>query len=106
MPNSNRNTKAYNCIRNGNKKLSSLCIDETLQNMRQDDPKLIKQLKDKYIYPPSHLDYNFTSVRFPYNSNDNKLLGGEHQEAVTVEKKLLQVTEYRFLYKSGSDILP
>ena len=41
-------------------KLSSLDIDESLNKLRQDDPKLINILKKHYIIPPSKIPYNFT----------------------------------------------
>ena len=59
--------------------------------MSQDDTKLIKTLKEKYIYSPSSLDYNFTHVNYPYNFHHNKGLQGQHDEAITIEKRLLQV---------------
>ena len=44
-----------------NRKLSSLDIDYSLNDLRQDDPKLIKILKDRYLIPPSNMPYNFSS---------------------------------------------
>ena len=46
-------------------KLSSLYIDETLNLLRQDNPKLINILKENYIIPPSSLPYNFSSSQPP-----------------------------------------
>ena len=79
------------CILKKNQKLSSLCINKKLKNLSQDDTKLIKTLKEKYIYSPSSLDYNFTHVNFPYDFHHNKGLHGQHDEAITIEKRLLQV---------------
>ena len=79
------------CILKNNHKLSSLCINKKLKNLSQDDTKLIKTLKEKYIYSPSSLDYNFTHVNFPYDFHHNKGLHGQHDEAITIEKSLLQV---------------
>ena len=41
-------------------KLSSLSIDKSLNDLRQDDPKLIQILREKYLIPPSSLPYNFS----------------------------------------------
>ena len=79
------------CSLKKNQKLSSLCINKKLKNLSQDDTKLIKTLKEKYIYSPSSLDYNFTHVNFPYDFHHNKGLHGQHDEAITIEKRLLQV---------------
>ena len=35
-------------------------IDESLNDLEQDDPKLIKVLKEKFLSPPSTEPYNFT----------------------------------------------
>ena len=79
------------CKTTWNRKLSSLCIDETLQHLRQDNSKLIETLRNNYIYPPSQLDYNLTYVTTPYSSVDDKLLSGQYEEASNIEKKLLEV---------------
>ena len=79
------------CSLKKNQKLSSLCINKKLKNLSQDDTKLIKTLREKYIYSPSSLDYNFTHVNFPYDFHHNKWLHGQHDEAITIEKRLLQV---------------
>ena len=79
------------CNLKKNQKLSSLCINKKLKNLGQDNTKLIKILKEKYIYSPSTLDYNFTHVRFPYDFHHNKKLHGQHDEAITIEKRLSQV---------------
>ena len=60
------------CILKKNQKLSSLCINKKLKNLSQDDTKLIKTLREKYIYSPSSLDYNLTHVNYPYNFHHNK----------------------------------
>ena len=41
-------------------RLSSFDIDKSLNELRQDDPKLINILKDKYLIPPSNMPYNFS----------------------------------------------
>ena len=46
-------------------KLSSLNIDESLNNLRQDDPKLIQLIRDHYLIPPSNLPYNFSNPKLP-----------------------------------------
>ena len=46
----------------GNRKyFSSLKINESLNELRQDDPKLINILRDQYLIPPSTLPYNFSN---------------------------------------------
>ena len=35
-------------------------IDESLNNLEQDDPKLVQILKEKYLIPPSQEAYNFS----------------------------------------------
>ena len=40
---------------------SSLDIDDTLNEMRQDDPRLIEIIRNFYLIPPSKLPYNFSS---------------------------------------------
>ena len=74
-----------------NQKRSSLCIDKSLQNLRQDNTNLIETIRKNYIYPPSELDYNLTYSTSPYNVIDDKLLGGQYGEASNIEKKLLEV---------------
>ena len=74
-----------------NQKRSSLCIDKSLQNLRQDNTNLIETIRKNYIYPPSELDYNLTYSTTPYNVIDDKLLGGQYGEASNIEKKLLEV---------------
>ena len=46
-------------------KLSSLNIDESLNALRQDDPKLIQLIRDHYLIPPSNLPYNFSNPDLP-----------------------------------------
>ena len=46
-------------------KLSCLNIDESLNALRQDDPKLIQLIRDHYLIPPSTLSYNFTNPNLP-----------------------------------------
>ena len=46
-------------------KLSSLNIDESLNSLRQDDPKLIQLIRDHYLIPPSNLPYNFSNPDLP-----------------------------------------
>ena len=41
-------------------KLSSLHIDNSLNEFRQDNPKLINILKEHYMIPPSKMPYNFS----------------------------------------------
>ena len=36
-------------------------IDESLNELEQDDPKLIEAIKEKYLVPPSKEPYNFTN---------------------------------------------
>ena len=79
------------CTLKKNQKLSSLCINKKLKNLSQDNAQLIKTLKEKYIYSPSTLDYNFTHVNFPYDFHQNEELHGQHDEAITIERRLLQV---------------
>ena len=43
------------------KQRSSLDIDESLNEMRQDEPRLIEILRKHYLYPPSELPYNFSN---------------------------------------------
>ena len=74
-----------------NQKRSSLCIDKSLQNLRQDNTNLIETIRKNYIYPPSELDYNLTYSTTPYNVIDDKLLSGQYGEASNIEKKLLEV---------------
>jgi hypothetical protein len=74
-----------------NQKRSSLCIDENLQHLRQDNTNLIETLRKHYIYPPSELDYNLTYVTTPYNNMDDKLYSGQNEEASNIEKRLLEV---------------
>ena len=74
-----------------NQKRSSLCIDKSVQNLRQDNTNLIETIRKNYIYPPSELDYNLTYSTTQYNVIDDKLLGGQYGEASNIEKKLLEV---------------
>ena len=46
-------------------KLTSLNIDESLNGLRQDDPKLIQLIRDHYLIPPSNLPYNFSNPDLP-----------------------------------------
>ena len=46
-------------------KLSSLNIDISLYGLRQDDPKLIQLIREKYLIPPSTLPYNFSNPSLP-----------------------------------------
>ena len=43
-------------------KRSSGFIDKSLNSLSQDDPGLIKTIKNHYIYPPSTEAYNFSSM--------------------------------------------
>ena len=43
------------------KQRSSLDIDESLNEMRQDEPRLIEILRKHYLYPPSESPYNFSN---------------------------------------------
>ena len=54
-------------------KLSSMYINEALNKLRQDDPKLIDILKANYIVPPSQMPYNFSR-----SDND---IGGQYGQA-------------------------
>ena len=68
------------------KYLSSLNIDESLNQLQQDDSRLISVLKEQYLIPPSTLPYNFTN---------NKLdLKGEFGQANFVYKHFFR---YEFL---------
>ena len=42
-------------------KRSSMNIDESLNSLHQDDPKLIEIIKKHYLHPPSSEEYNFSS---------------------------------------------
>ena len=46
-------------------KLSSLNIDTSLNDLRQDDPRLIRFIREKYLIPPSSLPYNFSNPSLP-----------------------------------------
>ena len=82
----------YQCIATQNHKLSSLCIDEKLLRLKQDDPHLIKVIRENYVYPPSTLPYNFS---IQYSSHDDELLDGQFQQATFIERKYFKVKAYR-----------
>ena len=65
------------------RKLSSFTINESLNNLRQDDPKLIKIIREKYLIRPSDLQYNFSS----FNIN----ISGEFGQAAYVEDTFFRV---------------
>ena len=46
-------------------KLSSLNINTSLNDLRQDNPKLIQLIREKYLIPPSTLPYNFSNPLLP-----------------------------------------
>ena len=66
-----------------NGKRSSLVIDESLNELRQDDPKLINILKEKYLLPPSISPYNF--------SKPHVNIGGQVGQALYIEDIFVQV---------------
>ena len=73
-------TKSSQVISNASKatKLSSLYIDNSLNELRQDDPKLINILKERYMISPSKMPYNF--------SRANVDLGGQYGQAAYIAK--------------------
>ena len=61
-PDQKSNHRFNSEISSGNRKyFSSLKINESLNELRQDDPKLINILRDQYLIPPSTLPYNFSN---------------------------------------------
>ena len=61
-PNQKLNHRFNSEISSGNRKyFSSLKINESLNELRQDDPRLINILRDQYLIPPSTLPYNFSN---------------------------------------------
>ena len=89
----NKNTlDPYHCTVTSNHKLSSLCIDENLQYLKQDNPDLIQLIRENYIYPPSTLPYNFS---MEYKSYDDELLAGQFHQASFIERKYFEVNTYK-----------
>ena len=66
-------------------KRSSLYIDEELQSLRQDDPKLIHIIKNRYLHMPSSMPYNLSS------ENANIDTDGQYGQAKLVENEFFKV---------------
>ena len=61
-PNQKSNHRFNSEINSGNQQyLSSLNIDESLNQLQQDDSRLISVIREQYLIPPSTLPYNFTN---------------------------------------------
>lgn len=56
-----------------------IIIDESLNQLSQDDPQLIKILKEKYLVPPSEEEYNL-----PINSDEWDVYMHEEDKAYPV----------------------
>ena len=54
-------------------KRTSLDIDNSLNSLHQDDPRLIEIIKNHYLYPPVYKDYGF--------SRKNPALEGQFRQA-------------------------
>ena len=67
-------------------KRTSLYIDEELQTLRQDDPKLIQIIKEKYLHPPSSMPYNLSNTRMRLDWMD-----GQFGQAKIVEDEFFKV---------------
>ena len=65
---------------------TSLYIDEELQMMRQDDPKLIQIIKNNYLHPPSIMPYNLSNTRKRLDWMD-----GQFGQAKIVEDEFFKV---------------
>lgn len=59
-----------------------LTIDWSLNELKQDDPKLIQIIKDKYLIPPSTEEYNFT---VPVNELN---YGGQYTQPTTIDRQI------------------
>ena len=55
---------------------NEIIIDESLNELSQDDPRLIKILKEKYLVPPSKDDYNL-----PINNDEWDAYAHEEEKA-------------------------
>ena len=79
-------------INSGNQQyLSSLNIDESLNQLQQDDSRLISVIREQYLIPPSTLPYNFTN---------NKLdLKGEFGQANFVYKHFFRYWFLTYYFK-------
>ncbi len=71
-------------------------IDWSLNELDQDDPKLIQIIKEKYLIPPSDKPYNFSQTP------DNKLdLSGQHDQPISVSN-ILDKKRNGFFVEAGA----
>lgn len=70
-------------------------IDESLNNLEQDDPKLIEAIKTKYLIPPSKEMYNFTN-------KGNMNFGGQYGQPLIIDKMFNSKLKKGFFIEAGA----